>query len=899
MLALAYIFGNLFCVVLLLILISGIISEQESREKNTFLALIFTAMLYIQCSTLWQMMGGSVMHHRAFCALSRCLCAVLGYVCFQYLYLMTTGRFSRSLAAMLPGILLAALSVASVWTEWLFRVDGDNRVVPGAWYALDRILANAYYVMTAGVSLAKWRASRNPYIRRRALTAASIAVPVLLVEMIQLMDPSLELHGYGVVLAICSVFIRLQKHSAQESLQALRIQRENATRYRNTLLSNALQFMVVNLSRDSVLELSVPQKPEITLESTLLSGKLPSRRYSDTVRVWNQRIEGLTEEEKNRIFLPACLLRRFADGESRITETFRVVKEGKVFWCRQDMILTRNSQTGDVVATLTVYDITQQKIQDQSYDTQQRIIRALASGVSAYWILDWETEQVLSHQTENERIRAFSERILAQGTYTGALQYLFSTLVDENIREELMGYVRVEEIRRRLSEADQYSPPLYLAAQGFYFQMAYSAIYVGERKAFLVSAREITDTVRRERNLRRELAKALEDARSASQAKTDFLLNMSHDIRTPMNAILGFIELARRNAGDPDRVLDALEKGRRSGEHLLSLINDILDMSRIESGKVILNREIIDVKEHISRFEDMFRIPMEEKGLTFAVINDTRTPYIYGDYLRITQVIANLLSNAMKFTPPGGSVVYHGIELPTRREGFAGYEIHIRDTGIGMDEEFQKRMFDAFERAENSTVSGVQGTGLGLAISRKLVDLMGGELRCTSKPGQGTEFVFTFTVPVAPAPERKQAAGTPELKGKRILLVEDNELNREIAREILIEEGISVTEAVNGAQAVEHVRVAKPGDYDAVLMDIQMPVMDGYEATRQIRLLPNPGLSGIPIIAMTADAFAEDKRRALEAGMNDHIAKPVNVKTLLTVLAQHIFASPARTEDNP
>ena len=899
MLALAHIFGNLFCVVLLLIMISGIISEQESREKNTFLALIFTAMLYIQCSTFWQMMGGSVMNHRVYCTLSRCLCAVLGYACFQYLYLMTTGRFSRSLAALVPGILLTVLSVASIWTGWLFRVDGDNLYAPGAWYALDRILANAYYVMSAGVSLAKWRTSRNPYIRRRALTAASVAVPVLLVEVIQVLDPSLELHGYGVVLAICSVFIRLQKHCAQESLQALRIQRENATRYRNTLLSSALQFMVVNLSRDTVLELSVPQKSEITLESMLLSGQLPSRRYSDTVRVWNDRIEGLTEEEKKRIFLPENLLRRFADGESRITEVFRVVKDGKVFWCRQELILTQNSQTGDVVATLTVYDITQQKIQDQSYETQQRIIQALASGVSAYWILDWETEQVLSHQTENERIRAFSQRILAKGTYTEALQYIFDTLVDENIRQELMGYVRVEEIRRRLSEADQYSPPLYLAAQGFYFQMAYSVIYVGDRKAFLVSAREITDTVRRERKLRRELAKALEDARTASQAKTDFLLNMSHDIRTPMNAILGFIELARRNVGNPDRVLDALEKGRRSGEHLLSLINDILDMSRIESGKVTLNREIIDVGEHISRFEDMFRVPMEEKGLTFEVINDTCTPYVYGDYLRITQVIANLLSNAMKFTPPGGSVVCHGIELPAQREGFARFEIHIRDTGIGMDEEFQKRMFGAFERAENSTVSGVQGTGLGLAISRKLVELMEGELRCTSKPGQGTEFVFTFQVPVAPAPARKESCGTPDLKGKRILLVEDNELNREIAREILMEEGIAVTEAVNGAQAVELVRFARPGDYDAVLMDIQMPVMDGYEATRQIRLLPNPLLSGIPIIAMTADAFAEDKRRALEAGMNDHIAKPVNVKTLLTVLAQHIFVSPARAEETP
>lgn len=888
MVTMAQVFANIFCVVLLLILISGIISEQESREKNVFLTLVFLAMVYIQCSTLWWVLGGGVARHRIYCVLSRCLCACVGYACFQYLYMMTVGRSCRSLLALIPGILLIGLSVASLRTGWLFWVDGNNQYQLGSLYVLDRVLANAYYVIVAAVSLARWRTSRNPYVRRRTMIAASVAVPVLFVEMIQLLSPSLDLHGYGVVLAICSVFIRLQKHTVNETLQALQIQRENATRYRNTVLSNAVQFMVVNLTGDTLMELCVPQRPEITLDGMLHTGRIPSRRYTDTVRIWNQSIVGLTQEEKDGIFLPETLLRRFAQGESRITEMFRVASDRGILWCRQEMILTQNSQTGDVVATMTVYDVTQQKNQDQAYENQQKIIRALASGVSAYWILDWENEQVLDHHVENDRIQAFSQRILSEGTYTKALQYIFDTVVDRSSREEMLGYVRVEEIRRRLTESDRYAPPLYLSAQGFYFQMAYSVLYVGERKAFLVSAREITDTVRRERRLRRELAKALKEACSASQAKTDFLLNMSHDIRTPMNAILGFIDLANREAENSGKVRSALGKARRSGEHLLNLINDILDMSRIESGKMTLNREIIDVREHVSRLEDMFRTPMEEKGLTLQVSADMHTPYIYGDYLRITQVTANLLSNAMKFTPPGGRVFFHSVELPGQKEGTVRYEIHIRDTGIGMDEEFQKRMFGTFERAENSTVSGVQGTGLGLAISRKLVELMGGDLRCTSRMGEGTEFVFSFQVPVAPAPSRQESDPSPDLKGKRILLVEDNELNREIAREILTGENMEVTEAANGAQAVECVRLAKPGDIDAVLMDIQMPVMDGYEATRQIRRLPDPLLSGIPIIAMTADAFAEDKRRALEAGMNDHIAKPVNVKTLLTVLAKYI-----------
>ena len=894
MLDLSHVFGDLFCIAILVTMIAGMISQRESEEKNAFLALIFTAMVYISLCLLEQFFASrillpSLLSARILAVVSRVAAAELMHASLRYLYLVITGKTPGGWTFWIPVLSLLVLSVASIWTGWFFSIDSSLRVIPGPLYLIEFALINFYPLVSTLMALHKWVHSKSYTIRLRCAIAASFVLPLLLTGLMEYLNPELQLKSFGITLAVTMVFIRLQKQSVTESILSLQIQRENTTRYRNTLLSTALQFMVVNLTRDSILELSVPRNPDITIESLIRDGRLPSIRYSDTVEIWCRNTVGISEEEKRQLFSPKTLLHRYNCGETQLSDTLQIrLANGRVAWCRQDLIMARNSQTKDVVATLTIYDITEQKQREESLQTQQQIIEALASGVSAYWILDWETEDVLAHQAENDHIRYFSENILAQGTYSRALSYIYGSLVDGSSRQKALSYVQTDVVRQKLTESTEYVVPLPLAAQGCFFQITFNRINVGNRKAFIVAAREITDTVKQERSLRHELAAALDAAREASQAKTDFLLNMSHDIRTPMNAILGFQELAKRNIHDPEKVLNALEKSRRSGEHLLSLINDILDMSQIESGKVVLTPEVIEISEHISRFEDMFRFPMEEKGLTLRFINDTHTPYVWGDYLRLTQVINNILSNAMKFTPRGGSVTFHAIESASLQEGCTRFAIHIRDTGIGMSEEFQQKLFDAFEREHNTTLSGVQGTGLGLAISRKLAELMGGTLVCSSALGKGTEFVFTFELPIAYALESRQPIAEADLSGKKILLVEDNDLNREIAEEILSEGGILVTEATNGAEALEILRLAAPGDFDAVLMDIQMPVMDGYTATRIIRTLDNAAVANLPIIAMTADAFAEDKRRALEAGFTAHIAKPVNMATLIETLSQYI-----------
>ena len=400
----------------------------------------------------------------------------------------------------------------------------------------------------------------------------------------------------------------------------------------------------------------------------------------------------------------------------------------------------------------------------------------------------------------------------------------------------------------------------------------------------------------------RQLEEALDEAQTASRAKTAFLTNMSHDIRTPMNAIIGFTTLANSHVDDTDAIKSYLGKIATSSEHLLSLINDILDMSRIESGHVELQEQECSLSEVMHDIKTITQADTNAKRLEFYVdMLDVVDENVFCDKTRLDQALLNVLSNAIKFTPAGGTVSVRVRQLPHSDEGFASYEFKIRDTGIGMSHEFQKHIFEAFERERTSTVSGLKGTGLGLAITKSIVDMMRGAIEVESEEGKGTEFTITLPLRVSGAvrlaetaePEASPAPhgnDTRSFTGKSILLVEDNEINQEISKMILEEAGFTVDVADDGSVAVEKVRAAEPGRYDLILMDIQMPVMNGYDATRAIRALDSP-LSNIPIIALSANAFAEDKMNSLGAGMNDHVGKPIDVERLLSVLRQYLNRS--------
>ena len=379
-------------------------------------------------------------------------------------------------------------------------------------------------------------------------------------------------------------------------------------------------------------------------------------------------------------------------------------------------------------------------------------------------------------------------------------------------------------------------------------------------------------------------------AERSNKAKSTFLSNMSHDIRTPMNAIIGYTNLIKKEPGLPQKTKDYLNKIEASNNHLLALINDILDMSRIESGKMELDPQKSNLVKALNEVRDLFATQMETKGLKFAVnIEQVMNKMVMCDTPRLNRVLLNLISNAFKFTPEGGSVVVTLKQLGGNEEkGF--YELRVKDTGMGMTPEFAKKVFAAYER--DRTVSNIQGTGLGMSITKSIVELMGGTIEVQTELGKGTEFIVRVEFPIVEDTEEdedEQVAGVAreiDFSKVKLLLVEDNEVNREIASLILTEFGFGLDTAVNGKMAYEKVANSKPGDYDCILMDIQMPVMNGYEATKKIRELDNKKLANIPIIAMTANAFTEDVQAAKEAGMNSHIAKPLDIQKMIETLTE-------------
>lgn len=382
---------------------------------------------------------------------------------------------------------------------------------------------------------------------------------------------------------------------------------------------------------------------------------------------------------------------------------------------------------------------------------------------------------------------------------------------------------------------------------------------------------------------------AVQRETKANLAKREFLFNMSHDIRTPMNAIIGFTALAQTHIDDRGQVEDYLKKISVSSQHLLSLINDVLDMSRIESGKVTLEAKPVHLPELVHELRDIIQAVVSKKDLSLTL--DTvgvENEDIIADPLRLEQILINVLANAVKFTPDGGQISLWIVQKDTAPAGYADFEFHIKDNGIGMSEEFQKHIFEQFARERTSTVSKIQGTGLGMAITKSLVDMMGGRITVKSEQGKGSEFTISLRFPIGEAKTEQTppAAKASASAGKKLLVVEDNELNLEIASTLLKEAGFAVDTAENGKIAVEKVEAASADRYDLILMDIQMPEMDGYEATRRIRALPDTKKAALPIVAMTANAFEDDRKNALRAGMNGHIAKPLDIQKLFQVLSE-------------
>ena len=530
-----------------------------------------------------------------------------------------------------------------------------------------------------------------------------------------------------------------------------------------------------------------------------------------------------------------------------------------------------------VAALLLVVQNNRQKLRkkDQQLLAREELFSNLSRNVDAVFLMiDTETRKVEYVSPNVQRILGLSPEAVQEDLY------VLYPAGDDSGASRLENLMQMEQGVQQEWEREfvnqETGEPRYIHVTGFINDVQ------GARKCIV----DLSDRTG-EHQTTLAVEAALEVAEKASKAKTDFLSNMSHDIRTPMNAIIGITTLMKNELHQPEKLAEHLGKLETSGRLLLGIINDILDMSRIESGKTTLNIEKTNLPQQVSQLDSIIRQQASQRRQTFTVENHVQHENVLADPNRLNQVLMNILSNAVKYTPQGGHIRLDVEEL-SHTEHYAKYRFVVQDDGIGMSAVYQKTLFDPFTREEKSGTNRVQGTGLGMAITKSIVDLMGGTIHVESAPGKGSRFEVVLELPIdAEADKVQTASALPEedeavspLSGMSFLCAEDNAINAEILEMLLETKGASCTICSNGQEIVDAFASVKPGEYDMILMDVQMPVMDGLEATRRIRNGENPLGRTIPILAMTANAFLEDMQKSKEAGMDEHLSKPVDIAAL-------------------
>ena len=528
---------------------------------------------------------------------------------------------------------------------------------------------------------------------------------------------------------------------------------------------------------------------------------------------------------------------------------------------------------------------------EQEIELQREIIEGLGKEYFSVLAVELDKDRVFSYRESEENGKIISDFCRkCDNRWSQIIPSYAETMVSNNTNGEFEKQLGLETLR---SQKEDYSMT-YEFKSGTeinYHQVrvAYVKKKDGARVA-VVGTRNIDSLIKKERMQEEKLKKAYVAAENANKAKTEFLNNMSHDIRTPMNVILGYNHLMKSQLTE-SKQLDYQKKIEQSGKLLLAIINNVLDMARIESGKIKVDENYERVGEVVDEIISTFSSEAEEKGIHLSGSMKVTHRNILCDGTKIREIYVNLVSNAMKYTPRGGNVTITVEELPCEKEGYMKVKSEIKDTGIGMSKEYLPTLFEPFSREQNTTTRRIGGTGLGMPIVKKMVDLMGGSIEVASELGKGTVFTFTLMHKIADRKfysQKTEAAETSEmgknLSGKHVLLAEDNDLNAEIAVTVLEETGIVIERVEDGIQCVNRVAQMSPGTYDLILMDIQMPNMDGYQAAQCIRHLDDKMKAEIPIIAMTANAFAEDRKKAFDAGMNGHIAKPIDIEKLGAVI---------------
>ncbi len=679
-----------------------------------------------------------------------------------------------------------------------------------------------------------------------------------------------------------------------EQNKTLETLHERERNYQKAMFSDAIGFFECNLSRNLIIsDIFELIDGEFQIVSNTID--LPMPFNFDDFQQWYTSTHDVPNPQEvikhmDRKYLIEC----YEKGNHMPEITFwATTPSGTVKCLRKIFFLTKDDKSGDILALTIIKDVSELQRKADELKEKRDIIEVLASEYTSLFLVNLNTLKVKPYTLYEDIETRFGDLINGgKLDYLDIINiYLTYVVYDEDI-EQVAEVTAIDYIKERFRRVKSFSitPRRIMNNDVHYYEMQF--VKVGdspEPTEFIIGIIDRNDQIRREQETQRQLQIAKNNAEAANKAKSAFLFNMSHDIRTPMNAIIGFTSMAQKHIDNKERVYEYIEKVKVSSSHLLQLINDVLDMARIESGKISIEEKQANIYDDLEEVTSIMRETADEQKINLTLdIHDIRNEHVYADVLHFNQVLLNIISNAVKYTRPGGDVNIEVYQTQEEKPDYASYDIIIKDTGIGMSQEFVSHIFESFAREKTSTVSGIQGTGLGMSITKNLVDVMGGTIDVESELGVGTTVKIHISFRIQKkAPPIKQDTSIMDdisLDGMRILLVEDNELNREIAKDILEEVGIIVEEAEDGSIAVDKVKKSEAGYYDLILMDIQMPYMDGYKATQAIRSFDDRKLADIPIVAMTANAFEEDKNKALESGMNSHLAKPINIGELFETL---------------
>lgn len=729
--------------------------------------------------------------------------------------------------------------------------------------------------------------------KRRHLAIFFFSLVMLVAILFQERYPLLPFYALGCLLGSCVLHVYVVGDEQSEAASQL-------ANYKQAILSDAMIILEANLTQNKLYYgvWKDDDGNEIRLKD-MIGFDLPCS-YSDYQKACSEKYVTANVNEFLNSTDVGRLLKAFDKGTTEVTHDYKArTLSGNHAWLRRSVAMTRN-QDGDVIAYTNVKNITDimtQKLREDAY------MHALATEYDSIAIVsvsndDKQNDRVLIHGRLTDRLAAlFDTETVNEVNYSKKLD-LMLRFVHPDDREQFYAETRREKVLQACNEGR--TPVVnFRIVKKFddyvYYQLCFVPLRdeIGRLTSVVAGMKDVDNEVRKEMNDRRELEKARHAAETANRAKTSFLFNMSHDIRTPMNAILGYTNIAIKHRDDQAKVDDSLDKIRTAGNHLLDLINDVLEMSRIESDRLEIAEEPTDIRKLIDGVDQMSNSLAIPKSVDFRTeLGHIADPYVYTDELHANEVLINLTSNAIKYTPAGGRVRFKASQTGPVTDGKAVFRFDIEDNGIGMSEEFQEHLFEAFSREKTSTVSKQQGVGLGLSIVKRIVDLAGGTISVNSKQNEGSTFSVELPMRVMDEEDirkyeeenkpRETSEREYSLENKKVLLVEDNEMNREIATEILEEAGLIIDTAEDGVFALKAVEEKGIDYYDFILMDVQMPVMDGYEATKAIRALPDG--DRVKIIALSANAFEEDVQKSLATGMNAHVAKPIDVNILFETM---------------